>query len=158
MVYSNNYRLLKLNQYLAIIDIILCYFWFVSCYSFWMYYLLNYLPFFDDPSRKHPMYRYIMLTGRLSICFEKTLKGKPFGEFFLSLLLFVLILHSFCVSCTWNVSLFFPSFSFCSYIYFLFNLIGLISNYPLPRKPLLIDEKKYEKKSSMKETDNSATD
>lgn len=107
---------------LSIIDIILCYFWFASWYSFWIYYLLNYLPFFGDPSRTYPMYRYIMLAGRLCICFEKTLKGKPFGEFFLPLLLFVLILHSFCVSCTWNVSLF--SHRFSLFHIFIFYLIS----------------------------------
>jgi len=45
-----------------------------------------------------PVHRYIMLAGRLRVCFEKTLKGKQFGGFFLSLLLLVLFLHSFCVS------------------------------------------------------------
>lgn len=71
-----------------------------------------------------PVHRYIMLAGRLSVCFKKTLKGKQFGVFFFIIIItcsFSPFLLCIMLSCTWNVSLFSHRFRFVPI--FIFYLI-----------------------------------
>lgn len=71
-----------------------------------------------------PVHRYIMLAGRLRVCFEKTLKGKQFGVFFFIIIItrsFSPFLLCIMLSCTWNVSLFSHRFRYVPI--FIFYLI-----------------------------------